>query len=96
MCSMLLIPDAVREIRERGRQQGLKEAREERRKECYERGFEEGLREGLEEARKEGLEEARKEMKGRLDEAFQRFGVIIDGVVCLPRTPEVEKFLGLK
>ena len=40
-------------------------------------------------AKKEGRQEQRK----REDEAYQRFGIEVDGVLVLPRTPEVERFL---
>ena len=41
----------------------------------------------------EGRKEGRKEVAGRLDEAYARFGVEQNGVIVLPRTPEVEQFL---
>ena len=50
---------------------------------------EKGRRQGREEGRKEG----RKEYGEQLREAYKRFGVERDGVVTLPRTPEVEQFL---
>lgn len=37
--------------------------------------------------------EGRKEQRKREDEAYKRFGVEIEGVLALPRTPEVERFL---
>ena len=49
--------------------------------------------EGRKEGREEGRREARKERLKRWDEAFDRFGVEVDGVVMLPWTPEVERFL---
>ena len=37
--------------------------------------------------------EGRAEQRKLTDEAYKRFGVEIDGVLTLPRTPEVERFL---
>ena len=54
---VLLIPDAVRKIKEAGRK------------------------------------EQRQAQQKRREEAYERFGVEVDGVVMLPRTPEVEAFL---
>lgn len=51
----------------------------------------------LKKAREEGRREARKEIRERRlkrwNEAFDRFGVEVDGVVMLLKTPEVERFL---
>lgn len=41
----------------------------------------------------EGRKEGRKEVAGRLNEAYERFGVEQNGVMVLPRTSEVEQFL---
>ena len=38
-------------------------------------------------------EQIREEQRKRLDEAYERFGVDMNGVRVLPRTPEVEEFL---
>ena len=54
-----------------------------------EEGFAEGLRIGREKARRELRERHLK----RWHEAFDRFGFEVDGVVMLPMTPEVERFL---
>ena len=62
---VLLIPDAVKKIREQASKQG----------------------------REEGREAGREEQNARLDEAYRRFGVIVDGVPALPRTPEVDEFM---
>ena len=62
-----------------------RKAREEGRKE----GFEEGLKEVREERRMRWREERRK----RWEEAYAKFGVEVDGVLMLPMTPEVERFL---
>ena len=43
--------------------------------------------------RKEGLEEGRRETFSRMQEAYERFGMEQNGVMVLPRTPEVEQFL---
>ncbi len=45
------------------------------------------------EGRKEGRKEGRQEVAGRLNEAYERFGVEQNGVMVLPRTSEVEQFL---
>ena len=37
--------------------------------------------------------EGRAEQRKLTDEAYKRFGVEVDGVLALPRTPEVERFL---
>ena len=55
-----------------------------------EEGFAEGFAKGLEEGRRKVREERRK----RWDEAYARFGFEMDGVLMLPLTPEVERFLG--
>ena len=38
-------------------------------------------------------ERAREEQRKRIDEAYARFGMDVNGVRVLPRTPEVEEFL---
>ena len=53
----------------------------------------EGRQEGREEGREEGRKEARQESSERLKEAYERFGIAVDGVPTLPRTPEVGRFL---
>ena len=40
-----------------------------------------------------GREAGRKEAISRMQEAYERFGVQQNGVLALPRTPEVEEFL---
>ena len=45
--------------------------------------------EGLE----EGVEREREAQSKRRAEAYERFGVYVNGVLCLPNTPEVEAFL---
>jgi hypothetical protein len=37
--------------------------------------------------------QGRKEQRDRNREAYKRFGVEVNGVMMLPRTPEVEEFL---
>ena len=54
---------------------------------------EQGRKEGRNEGRTEGRKEERKRQRQREDEAYARFGVEVDGVLMLPRTPEVERFL---
>ena len=46
-----------------------------------------------EEGRKEGIEQERKRRRKREKEAQAKFGVEVDGVLMLPQTPEVERFL---
>ena len=62
-------------------------------KEWKEQGRNEGRTEGRSEGRMEGRKEERKRQRQREDEAYARFGVEVDGVLMLPRTPEVERFL---
>ena len=58
---------------------------------------EEGRAEGREESRKEGRAEGRAEERKRWNkryaEALAKFGVAVDGVIMLPQTPEVQRFL---
>ena len=51
------------------------------------------MRKAREEGFAEGLKKEREEYRKRWDEAHARFGVEVDGVVMLPMTPEVERFL---
>ena len=51
------------------------------------------IKEWKEEGRTEGRKEERKRQRQREDEAYARFGVEVEGVLMLPRTPEVERFL---
>ena len=46
-----------------------------------------------EKGRQEGRREGQQELNSRMQEAYERFGVEQNGVMLLPRTPEVEKFL---
>ena len=47
------------------------------------------IRQWKEEGRKEGTDNQRK----REEEAYARYGVEVNGVLMLPKTPEVERFL---
>ena len=49
--------------------------------------------EGRELGHREGRELGQEEKLQRVKEAFERFGIEVDGVQVLPRTPEVEEFL---
>ena len=49
--------------------------------------------EGRAEGRAEERQRLKKEYKARYQAAYERFGVEVDGVLVLPRTPEVERFL---
>ena len=51
------------------------------------------MKKAREEGRREGREIVRKEILKRWKEAFDRFGVEVNGVLMLPQTPEVERFL---
>ncbi len=74
---VLLIPRAWNKLKEDSRREGR----------------EEGRQEGREEGRQEARQEARQESSERLKEAYERFGIEVDGVLTLPRTPKVERFL---
>ena len=50
-------------------------------------------REAREEGYAEGIKKEREKYGKRWDEALARFGFETDGVVMLPWTPEVERFL---
>ena len=52
-----------------------------------------GREEGLEAGREEGLEAGQERQRKREEEAYLKFGVEMDGVLMLPRTPEVARFL---
>ncbi len=53
----------------------------------------EGHAEGREEGHAEGREEERKQRCKRIAAAYEKFGVEVNGVLMLPRTPEVQQFL---
>lgn len=59
---------------------------------AWNRAKEEGRRE-----ERKRLEEERKQLKKEYEEryqaAYERYGIEVDGVLALPRTPEVERFL---
>ena len=74
---VLLIPAAWNKAKAEGREEGRVEGRVE----------------GREEGRAEGRAEGRNRASQRLEEAYERFGVEVNGVLTLPRTPEVERFL---
>jgi hypothetical protein len=73
----LLIPSTYKWIKEKGKAEGIVEGEV--------RGRAEGIVEG--EVR------GRKSQQKRLEEAYRRFGVEVDGHLVLPRTPEVQRFL---
>ena len=62
-------------------------------KEWQDKARKEGREEGREEGRKEGRKEALAERSRRQAEAREKFGVEVDGVLMLPQTPEVDRFL---
>ena len=47
-----------------------------------------------EEGRAEGRAEERERRRKQEEEAYARFGVEVNGVLMLPRSPEVQRFLG--
>ena len=49
----------------------------------------EGRKEGIE----QGIEQERKRRRKREEEARAKFGFEVDGVLVLPQTPEVDRFL---
>ncbi len=51
------------------------------------------IKEWKEQGREEGRKEERKRQREREEEAYARFGVEVNGVIMLPRSPEVERFL---
>ena len=51
------------------------------------------IRQLREEGRKQGIEQERKRRRKRDEEARAKFGIEVDGVLVLPLTPEVERFL---
>ena len=66
-----------------------KDLKEEGRKEGHKEGHKEGIAEGI----KEGIKEGEERRQRREDEAYAKFGVEVNGVLMLPRTPEVQRFL---
>ena len=60
---------------------------------AWKKAKDEGREEGREEGRVEERERLKKEYDDRHRAAYERFGVDMDGVLVLPRTPEVERFL---
>ncbi len=48
---------------------------------------------GRQEGRKEGREQERERRRKREEEARTKFGVEVNGVLMLPQTPEVQRFL---
>ena len=77
---VLLIPKAVRKIRDEGRAEGRKE----------------GQAEGRQKGRQEGRAEEQEAQHARREEAYRRFGIDVDGVRSLPDTQEVRVFLSGK
>ena len=54
---------------------------------------EEGRKEGRKEGVEQGIERERKRRRKREEEARAKFGFEVDGVLVLPQTPEVDRFL---
>ena len=78
---MVLAGMKIKQLREEGREEGRTE------------GIEQGRTEGIEQGRAEGIEQERKRRRKREEEARAKFGVEVAGVLMLPQTPEVERFL---
>ena len=74
---MVLARMKIKQLREEGRVEGREEGREE----------------GLVEGRKEGRKEERENQRKRREEAYARYGVEVNGMIVLPKTPEVDRFL---
>ena len=53
----------------------------------------EGFEQGLKIAREARLKKMREEHRKRWDEAYARFGFEVEGVLMLPCTPEVQRFI---
>ena len=51
------------------------------------------IKQWKEEGRKEGREEGTENQRKLEEEAYARFGIEVNGVLMLPKTPEVERFL---
>ena len=51
------------------------------------------VRQLREEGRKQGVEQERERRRKRDEEARAKFGIEVDGVLVLPQTPEVDRFL---
>ena len=47
----------------------------------------------IRELKRQGRQEQRQEQRKRVKEAYERFGIEVDGVVMLPDAPEVREFL---
>lgn len=62
-------------------------------KEWQDEARKEGRKEGRVEGREEGRKEERENQRKRREEAYVRFGVEVNGVLVLPKTPEVDRFL---
>lgn len=60
---------------------------------AWNRAKAEGRAEGRVEGRAEERKRLKKEYEERYQAAYERFGIEVDGVLVLPRTPEVERFL---
>ena len=54
---------------------------------------EEGRKQGVEQGIEQGIEQERKRRRKREEEARAKFGVEVNGVLMLPQTPEVDRFL---
>ena len=74
---MLLIPRTVRAILAKG----------------WAEGWAEGFAEGLAKGKAEGKDLVWEAQLQRIKEAYERFGIEVDGILALPDTPEVREFL---
>ena len=48
----------------------------------------------IKEWKEQARREEQKKQRQRMEEAYAKFGVEVNGVLMLPRTAEVERFLG--
>ena len=78
---------------EQGMEQGLEQGMEKGLEQGMEQGLKQGMEQGMERGLEQGIEQGRQERDKRLKEAYERFGVDLDGVRVLPRTPEIQEFL---
>ena len=76
-----------------GMEQGLEQGMEKGLEQGMEQGLKQGMEQGMERGLEQGIEQGRQERDKRLKEAYERFGVDLDGVRVLPRTPEIQEFL---
>ncbi len=92
---VLLIPDAIRKIKEQGREEGRKEVQEENRRRIAEerRRIADAIRKIKEQGREEGRKEVQEENRRRIADALRQLGEREDGSIHITLTPEALKIL---